>query len=147
VRIFDINLRQHYYSREIIESLLPLSDVLKLNDEELPVVAALLGIPGEETAILSQLIHRYGLRLIALTRAFAGSRLFSEKDDHSHSGFEVEVADTVGAGDSFAAVVALGLLQGDTLEYINERANRIASFVCTQNGATPKLPQELALKD
>jgi fructokinase len=57
------------------------------------------------------------------------------------------VADTVGAGDSFAAVVALGLLQGDTLEYINERANRIASFVCTQNGATPKLPQELALKD
>jgi fructokinase len=147
VRIFDINLRQQYFSREIIDSLLPLSDVLKLNDEELPVVADILGITGEETAILAQLITRYGLRLIVLTRAVAGSRLFSENDEHVHSGFVVEVADTVGAGDSFAAVVALGLLQGDTLGYINERANRIASFVCTQSGATPTLPEELVQKD
>jgi fructokinase len=147
VRIFDINLRQQYYSKEIIDSLLELCDVLKLNDEELPVVADILGITGEETAILGQLVQRYNLRLIALTRGFAGSRLFSEKSDHSHSGLEVQVADTVGAGDSFAAVVALGLLQGDTLEYINERANRIASFVCTQNGATPPLTDELVLRD
>lgn len=147
VRIFDINLRQQYYSREIIDSLLELSNVLKLNDDELPVVADILGIAGEETGTLAQLVQRYNLRLIALTRAFAGSRLFSANEDHSHAGYEVEVADTVGAGDSFAAVVALGLLQGDTLEYINERANRIASFVCTQNGATPPLAKELVLMD
>ena len=147
VRIFDINLRQQYYSREIIDSLLELSNVLKLNDEELPVVADILGIAGEETAILSQLVQRYSLQLIALTRAFAGSKLFSANEDYSHAGYEVEVADTVGAGDSFAAVVALGLLQGDTLEYINERANRIASFVCTQNGATPPITEELVRRD
>lgn len=147
VRIFDINLRQQYYSREIIDSLLELSDVLKLNDDELPVVADILGIADEETGILAQLVQRCNLRLIALTRAFAGSRLFSANEDHSHAGYEVEVADTVGAGDSFAAVVALGLLRGDTLEHINEQANRVASFVCTQNGATPPLTKELVLMD
>lgn len=147
VRIFDINLRQHYFSREIIESLLTLSDVLKLNDEELPVVANILGFAGDETAILAQLVQQCNLRLIALTRSFAGSRLFSASDDHSHPGYEVEVMDTVGAGDSFAAVVALGVLQNDSLDNINERANRIASFVCTQSGATPILPEHLVLRN
>jgi fructokinase len=147
VRIFDINLRQHYYDREIIESLLTLSDVLKLNDEELPVIANILGFSGDETTILTQLVQQYSLRLIALTRAFAGSRLFSTTEDHSHPGYEVEVTDTVGAGDSFAAVVALGVLQNDSLEHINEHANRIASFVCTQSGATPTLPEDLVLRN
>lgn len=147
VRILDINLRQSYFNREIIGTLLDLSNVLKLNDEELPVVANLLGITGTETEVLEQLVARYRLQLIALTRAGQGSRLFSQAADCSHSGFEVEVADTVGAGDSFAAVLALGLLRGDTLDHINEHANRVASFVCTQNGATPPLTKELVLMD
>lgn len=147
IRIFDINLRQKYYNQEIIASLLDLSNVLKLNDEELPVVADILGIAGEETTILTRLVQRYDLQLIALTRAFAGSRLFSANDDHSHTGYKVEVADAVGAGDSFAAVVALGLLQNESFEHINKRANRVASFVCTQNGATPTLTEELVLRD
>ena len=147
VRIFDINLRQQYYSREIIDSLLGLSDVLKLNDAELLVVADILGISGEETGILGQLVHRFNLRLIALTRASFGSRLFSADEDHSHEGYKVEVVDTIGAGDAFAAVVALGLLRGNTLEQINEQANHVASFVCTQHGATPPLAEKLVRKD
>ncbi len=143
VRVFDINLRQSFFTGEDIVSLLGICNVLKLNDDELPVVADILGITGDESEILNQLLDRYGLRLIALTRSSQGSRLISEADDQSHPGFAVEVVDTVGAGDSFTAAVVMGLLQDDTLVDINEKANRIASFVCSQNGATPQLNKEL----
>jgi len=143
LRLFDLNLRQSYFNREIIGSLLKLTDVLKLNDEELPVLAELFDVRGSETRLLNQLIERYALRLVALTRAERGSRLFTPGRDSYHPGFRTEIVDTVGAGDSFAAVLALGLLRGERLDRINEHANRVASFVCSQNGATPILPSGL----
>lgn len=147
LRVFDINLRQKFYSREIIESMLELSNVLKLNDEELPVVAEMLGIEGNETKVLSRLTSSYGLRLIALTKGAEGSRLYTDKEDSHCEGIAPPaIADTVGAGDSFTAAIAMGLLRGDGLEEINNFANRLASFVCTQNGATPRLPEDLIKK-
>ncbi|MFB0515667.1 MAG: carbohydrate kinase [Candidatus Neomarinimicrobiota bacterium] len=143
LRLFDLNLRQSYFNREIIDTLLKLTDVLKLNDEELPFLAELCDVQGSETRVLHQLTERYALRLVALTRAERGSRLFTPGRDSDHPGFRAQVADTVGAGDSFAAVLALGLLRGEQLDRINEYANRVASFVCSQNGATPPLPSEL----
>lgn len=143
LRLFDLNLRRSYFNREIIDSLLKLTDVLKLNDEELPVLAELFDVRGSETRLLNQLIERYALRLVALTRAERGSRLFTPGRDSNHPGFRTEIVDTVGAGDSFAAVLALGLLRGERLDRINEHANRVASFICSQNGATPILPSEL----
>ena len=143
LHLFDLNLRQSYFNREIIDALLKQTDVLKLNDEELPVLAELVDVRGSETEVLDQLTERYALRLVALTRAERGSRLFKAGRDSTHPGFRTEVADTVGAGDSFAAVLALGLLRGERLDRINEHANRVASFVCSQNGATPILPSEL----
>jgi fructokinase len=143
IRVFDINLRQSYYNREIINIMLELSNVLKLNDEELAVVANLLGITGSEIDVLSQLTERYGLRLIALTRGASGSRLYAQGEDSNHQGFPAQIADTVGAGDSFTAAMTLGLLNGKNLDIINEYANRVASFVCSQSGATPKLPDYL----
>jgi fructokinase len=147
LRIFDINLRQKFYSKEIVESMLELSNVLKLNDEELPVVTEMLGIEGDQTKALSRLASSYGLRLIALTKGAAGSRLYtSEKDSVCDALLPAVIADTVGAGDSFTAAIAMGLLRGDGLEEINNFANRLASFVCTQNGATPRLPEDLIKK-
>ena len=144
IRLFDINIRQSYYSRDVIHTMLQLSNVLKLNDEELPTVARLLNIDGSETEILTQLTRRYPLSLIALTKGAGGSRLYTSGSDSVSEGVQSEkIADTVGAGDSFAAAVAIGLLKGHDLDQINAHANRIASFVCSQSGATPKLPGNL----
>ena len=144
IRVFDINLRQSYFDREIVEAMLEVATVLKLNDEELPVVADLVGLVGEETDVLSELTERYGLRMIAVTRGPRGSRLFAAGADSNHPGFAAEIADTVGAGDAFTAAMTLGLLYGRAPDRINEYANRVASFVCSQSGATPKLPDDLA---
>jgi fructokinase len=143
LRVFDINLRQSYFSKEIVDTMLKLSNVLKLNDEELPVVADLLGLGGSETDMLSRLADIYKLRMIALTRGANGSRLYTQGEDSNHQGFAANVADTVGAGDSFTAAMTLGLLYGKSLDWTNEFSNRVASFVCSQSGATPRLPDSL----
>jgi fructokinase len=143
LRVFDINLRQSYFSKEIVDTMLKMSNVLKLNDEELPVVSDLLGFDGSETDVLSRLIEVYELRMVALTRGADGSRLYAQGAESSCQGFAAKVADTVGAGDSFTAAMTLGLLYRKGLERINEFSNRVASFVCSQRGATPGLPDWL----
>ncbi|MHC4645635.1 MAG: carbohydrate kinase family protein [Planctomycetota bacterium] len=144
IRLFDINLRQSYFNKGTVRTMLELSNVLKLNDEELPVVAKLLDLAGSQDELFAQLTENYGLRMIAVTRGAHGSRLYAQGRSSEHRGFPAHVADTVGAGDSFAAAIALGLLHGRTLDEINEFANRLASFVCCESGATPRLPLELA---
>ncbi len=147
LRVCDINLRQAYYGRESIHALLELANIFKLNDEELPVVAKLLRIGGSQTDILAQLAERYALRLIALTRGRDGSRLYGAGEDSAHGGYPADVADTVGAGDAFTAALTLGLLRGHPLDRINEQANRVASYVCSQPGAMPGLPATLVGDD
>lgn len=143
-RIFDINLRQQFYDEATIQTSLELSHVLKLNHEELPVVARLLDLPAQSDQAISALLERYELRLIALTRGGDGSSLFSRFRASHHPGYPVaQLADTVGAGDSFTAALVMGLLHMDDLDTIHDRAARLASFVCTQRGATPQLPNDL----
>jgi fructokinase len=144
IRVFDINLRQSYFNKGIVQTMLELSNVLKLNDEELPVVAELLDLGGSEADLFARLTENYALRMIAVTRGEHGSRLYAQGRSSEHKGFRAQVADTVGAGDSFAAAIALGMLCGRSLDEINEFANRLASFVCSQSGATPRLPDTLA---
>ncbi|MBM3887808.1 MAG: carbohydrate kinase [Verrucomicrobia bacterium] len=143
LRIFDINLRQHFYSRDIVEDSLRLVNVLKLNDAELPVVARLLDLAGDERSWLEQLVARYNLKAIALTKGAQGSVLFVANTLVSRPAAKVKVVDTVGAGDAYTAAMALGLLAGLPPERIIENAHRLAEFVCTQPGATPPLPGEL----
>lgn len=144
LRIFDINIRQSYYSKDIVGAMLEASNVLKLNDDELPLVAEMLDIKGAESEILAELVARYGLRLVVLTKGAEGSRLYGTDGDSKSKGVPPEkIADTVGAGDAFTAAVAVGLLNGNGLEQINAHANRVASFVCSEHGATPKLPDDL----
>jgi fructokinase len=140
LRVFDINLRQSFYGPEIVDAMLSLSNVMKLNDEELPVVARLLSISGTEPDILRALGDRYGLRLIALTKGACGSLLWTPGATSSHPGIRPpRIVDTVGAGDAFTAALAMGLLRGNLLDQINADANRLASYVCSQPGATPTL--------
>lgn len=143
LRIFDINLRQQYYNVDTIAAGLEAADVLKLNDDELPVVARLLSISAAaEEEVLATLCRRYALRLIALTKGPHGSVLFAPDGRAVHPGLPTQVADTVGAGDAFTAVIALGLLQGLDLDTINAQANRVACYVCSRPGATPEMPAD-----
>ena len=144
LRIFDINLRQIFYSRDVIEKSLDLAHVFKLNEEELVIVADLLSLDaGDESTLLVNFANRYNLHMIALTKGERGSVLYSEGWISSHAGYKTEVVDTVGAGDSFAAALAVGVLRGQSLDSINHNANRVAAYVCSKPGATPELPAEL----
>lgn len=139
IKIYDINFRQHYYSRDLIEDMLALSTVLKLNDEELMVVAELMGFCGEEKALIEQIASRYSLDIIALTKGDAGSCLYQGRRYSEHKGYDTKVVDTVGAGDSFTAALAAGLLLNYDLDKINDLANKTAAYVCSQPGAMPKM--------
>jgi fructokinase len=138
-----VNLRAPFFTREVIDSSVQLANVLKLSREELPLVARLLSIPGDETLVLSRIMQRYNLRLIALTKGGQGSVLYSRGRISDHPGYRVEVIDSVGAGDAFTAAMAMGILKGYDLDRVNDSANQVASFVCSQSGATPFLPEEL----
>ena len=144
IKIFDINLRQNFYNREIIINSLAHANVLKLNELELSIVSDLLGINGgEESEKLRKLQKKYSLRLIALTKGDCGSILFNGERISKHPGFKVEVLDTVGAGDAFTAAVTVGLIKKWDLDTINDFANKLGGYVCTQQGATPKIPEWL----
>jgi len=147
LRVFDINLRQHFYSGEIIEQSLQNADVFKLNDEELPVVVDLLSLADDPSVALTELVERFDLRLVALTLGERGSVLMTPTQESSRPAPKVDVVDSVGAGDAFTAAVTVGLLAGWELSAIHERAEQVAGYVCTQAGATPPLPASLRMID
>jgi fructokinase len=145
LRIFDINLRQRFWSRDVIVESLALANVLKLNDEELPILAELLGGSGDDDqGLLAWLAQRFDLRAVALTRGARGSLVWTAGRSWDWPGSDLKVADTVGAGDSYTAALALGLLSGTAPEDILRIAHRVADFVCTQPGATPPMPAGFA---
>ena len=138
LRILDINLRQHYYSRDIIETSLRLANIVKFNDSEL---AEMLGLRGTVRRQVEQLARRHAQRLVCLTRGSQGSLLYSDGQWADDPGQPVVVKDTVGAGDAFTAALGMGMLAGKPLDAINRRANQVAHYVCSCEGATPPLPE------
>ena len=143
LRVYDINLRQSFYTRETLLQSLKLANVLKLNEDELPVLAAFLEFEGSEQEILSRLLSDFQLKLIAYTMGGQGSWLVTT-DESSHCEVpSVKIADTVGAGDSFTATLLAGTLRGLPLKSIHKTATEVAAFVCSQHGATPTLPEHL----
>ena len=143
LRIFDVNLRPPFVRQEVVEASLGLANVLKLNDQELPVLAAMLGLAGGEDEQLETLLRRHGLRLVALTRGGQGSLLVGAAGRSERPAVAVKVADTVGAGDAFTAALTLGLLRGWALDETNRLAAEVAAFVCTRPGGAPELPPAL----
>ncbi len=154
LRVFDINLRQNYYSRDLVERSLQLANVLKLNDDELPTVAAMFNLADRSGSHavehplvqdqIEELAARFGLQVVALTRGPGGSLLYQEGRWSDCQSRPVQVVDTVGAGDSFTAALILGLLEKMDLDEINSLANDVARYVCSQAGATPVMPPEFA---
>jgi fructokinase len=143
LKVFDINLRQHYYSREIITETLRKSDILKLNDSELSLMAEMMTLHGTEKEMLMQLLEKFSLRLIALTKGEKGSILISQNEFSSLPAFPVKIADTVGAGDAFTAAMTMGLLKNIPLKHLHEQANRLAGYVCSQAGAMPNVTVQM----
>ena len=145
LKIFDINLRQDFYSKEVLRESFHRCNVLKINDEELVIVNRLFGYPGIDLQDTCRtLIARYGLRYLILTLGANGSYVFPQ---HGEASFcetpKVEVADTVGAGDSFTAGFCSALLRGKTTREAHRLAVDVSAYVCTQNGAMPVLPESL----
>jgi fructokinase len=140
-RIFDVNLRQHYFDRSVIETSLHVANVFKLNVDEVPLVTDLIGVTGDVKTRLEQLADRFDLRVVAVTQGEAGSLLLGNGVWSHGPACRVDVVDTVGAGDAFTAALCVGLLRGLDLDTINSVANEVAAYVCAAAGATPVLPE------
>ena len=141
LRVFDINLRQPFFNKAIISESLKCADVLKLNEDELLLVSKLFSMTGSELTIMSTLLNRFELQLVALTKGAEGSRLIGPEGNSCHPPRVVEdIVDTVGTGDAFTAAVVAGLLANLALESIHSNATRAAAKVCTEKGAIPMLP-------
>jgi fructokinase len=144
LRMLDVNLRPPFWSGEVVCKSLELANVVKLNETELPSVADLLGWEGSDHELLQRLLDQYALRAATLTRGAEGALLTSSASNHNNLPAKpATVADTVGAGDAYSAALAIGLLENLPLATINAWGIRIASYVCSQPGATPRLPQSL----
>lgn len=142
LKIFDINLRQNFYSKEIITDSLRRCNVLKINDEELDTIGELFGYPEldfENKCWL--LIGKYNLRMLILTCGVNGSYVFTRENSSFQATPKVKVADTVGAGDSFTGTFCAAILKGLSVAKAHEMAVKVSAFVCTQNGAMPEIPE------
>ncbi len=146
LKIYDINLRAAFFSKQLIEDSLRIATVLKLSDEELPELANYFSFTGTLMDQLEQLRACFGLDVIAYTRGAEGSLLMSDKEVDDFPGLEGEAVDSVGAGDSFTAAMCMGLLKGWSLQDVNLFASEVSTFVCMQRGATPELPHDLINK-
>ncbi|MBN1868708.1 carbohydrate kinase [Candidatus Sumerlaeota bacterium] len=143
IRLYDVNLRQHFYSREIIDASLRLASVVKVSSDELPAMARSLGLEEDEERLFARLIPHYDLNLGVLTRGADGSTVYDADGVWHRPGHKVAVRDTVGAGDSFTAGFVVGLLQGIDARSAQDRASRLAGYVCTQEGAMAPVPKEI----
>ncbi|MFW5501520.1 MULTISPECIES: carbohydrate kinase family protein [unclassified Maridesulfovibrio] len=146
LKVYDMNLRQNFYSKEIIAESLERADVLKLNDDEIRVIAPMFGLEGSERDMLKTLHDNFGLKCSVLTRGNKGSLIICDEGEIDHPGIEVtKISDTIGAGDSFTAAVTIGLLLGHSLKEISDHANKLAAHVCSCKGAMPAIPAEFKL--
>lgn len=147
LKVFDVNLRQGFYTKEILCDSMRRCNVLKINDEELVTVSRLFGYPGIDLQDKCWiLLAKYNLRMLILTCGVNGSYIFTPGNVSFVETPRVDVADTVGAGDSFTATIVSSLLSGKPVREAHQLAVEVSAYVCTQNGAMPELPAELVAK-
>ncbi len=142
--VFDVNLRQGFYNKETLCNSMERCNILKINDEELVTVSRMFGYPGIDLQDKCWiLLGKYNLKMLILTCGINGSYVFTP----GHVSFmptpKVEVADTVGAGDSFTAAFIAAILKGRSVAEAHEKAVRTSAYVCTHKGAMPQLPAEI----
>lgn len=139
VRVFDVNLRQAFYSKEVLADSMLVADIVKLNHEELPQVMQLFGLPfHDDVSAADSLLSRHQLKLICVTRGARGSLLIRDRAIDEHPGYRVRVADTIGSGDAFTAGLVFEYLRGSSLPEMNDMANRVGAWVASQVGGMPR---------
>ena len=144
LKIFDINLRQQFYTQDIIRESLMRCNVLKINDEELVLLGRMFGYPGLDIENKCWLIlGKYNLDMLVLTCGTNGSYVFTPGQKSFQETPKVTVADTVGAGDSFTGSFVASILLGKSVPQAHLKAVQVSAYVCTQNGAMPVLPKSL----
>src|SRR5262249_49176949 len=137
-RVFDVNLRQSFFSRDVLEESIKRADIVKLNHEELPRIMQLFGLDHrDEVSSADTLMGLNHLKLICVTRGCRGSLLIGEAGLNEHPGYRIQVADTVGAGDAFTAGLVHEYMCGSSLSEMNEIANRVGAWVASEIGAMP----------
>ncbi|MDR0833650.1 MAG: carbohydrate kinase [Candidatus Symbiothrix sp.] len=147
LKIFDVNLRQQFYTKEIIHRSLLTCNILKINDEEVKIVAQLFGeaidpVQSPETFeryFCKKLLKDYDLKLVIETKGATGSYVFTANETSYIGTPKVQVVDTVGAGDSFTGAFTAALLQGKTIQEAHRLAVNVSACVCTQHGAMPEI--------
>lgn len=147
LKIFDVNLRQSFYSHEVLAESMKLADIVKVNDEELPKIMSLAKLAHEdELSSAERLLHDFDLKVVCITRGGRGSLLVRSDASSEHPGFKVHVADTVGSGDAFTAGLVHEFLHGASLDLMNEVANLVGAWVASEVGAMPT-PKRGALEN
>ncbi|MDE6637812.1 MAG: carbohydrate kinase [Muribaculaceae bacterium] len=142
--VFDVNLRQGFYNKEILTNSMERCNILKINDEELVTVSRMFGYPGIDLQDKCWiLLGKYNLKMLILTCGVNGSYVFTPGNVSFQPTPKVEVADTVGAGDSFTAAFIASILKGKSVPEAHSIAVRTSAFVCTKKGAMPVLPSDL----
>lgn len=142
--VFDVNLRQGFYNKEILCNSMSRCNILKINDEELVTVSRMFGYPGIDLQDKCWiLLGKYNLKMLILTCGINGSYVFTPGNVSFQPTPKVEVADTVGAGDSFTAAFIASILKGRSVQEAHSRAVQTSAYVCTRKGAMPILPAEL----
>jgi fructokinase len=144
LKVFDINLRQQFYTKDVIEESLKRCNILKINDEELVIIKRMYGYDDlDMRGICEKILADYQLKMLVLTCGTNGSYVFAPGLTSFQETPKVKVADTVGAGDSFTGSFCASILNGKSLEEAHRKAVAVSAFVCTQNGAMPKYPADL----
>lgn len=143
LRIFDVNLRHAFFTADMLARSLKLATIVKLNNDELHRISGMLGLDArEEETLARQMMDKFKVELVAITRGDKGSVMITEHEEVTHPGFQVDVIDTIGSGDAFAAALAHYYSRRAPLSIISEAANRMGSWIATQVGATPETNEE-----
>ena len=137
LRFFDINLRQHYYSTELVEKLLFKANVFKFNDDEINVLREMFHLSGSDDDVCRRFLDKFRLRYVVFTAGDKFSAVYSPQETSRLDTPKVQVADTVGAGDSFSGAFVYNILTGRSLKEAHEAAVKTSAFVCTKSGAWP----------
>ncbi len=143
VKLYDINLRQHYYSPELIETLLKRANVFKINIDEMAVIRPLFNLNGTDEEVCRALMRRYNLKYVIFTAGEKFSTVYAPDETSYFETPAVKVADTVGAGDLFSAAFVYSLLTGKSLQQAHQTAIKVSAFVCTREGAWPKYEADI----
>ncbi|MGI8907055.1 MAG: carbohydrate kinase family protein [Candidatus Sumerlaeaceae bacterium] len=143
LRVCDINLRPPHYDEQVLRSTLELTDVLKLNEGELAAMRPKLGLPANEIDAVQDLIQKFDIATVVLTRGPMGAEAWSKGEHAASEGVKVEVKDTVGSGDAFTAAFVLHLATGHSLRDSLRKANLAGAYVATQAGGTPAISHDV----